>query len=227
MPSPTLIRRDAIGAAIGLLPAPPSHLMPETVRPLLEAYQTAQQRKTEAHSILTKLERTGRQVAEAADAKALSEAIDAGNKDPGPVNVRKFEGAVTDARRHAMAANHAVATTSAAVEAEMAARQDDWIAEAADRRQDAFAAWQSAIDQLSAAHQALAEGIAVERYANGKSARFVPERHAQRVNVREGYQTSDIIQALREVGERPVVAEPPEDAQPLQQRGEAVVGIAF
>jgi hypothetical protein len=205
MPSPTIIRRDTMGTALGLLPAPPVHLMPDSVKPLLEAFEAASKRRHDARATLSKLGRTGRQAAEHADAVALSEAVDAGKPDPGAKHVAAFEVELANAKRHAMAAEHSVNTTASALEAEMAAQSDDWLDEAMERRKNAYSAWLAAVDQLQAAHQHLAESIALETYVDGERSTYKPGKFASKVpGVREhsdgGFMATEIIEALRECG---------------------------
>lgn len=151
---------------------PPVELVDRAdVRTLLEQYSDL---RTRAAAALRDLDRAqiARRTANERDAAALADAVRAGKKDPGPVEVKKAEAALAEAQRVADGLDIACARSFDELAQTVGSRRSEWLDDLDEKRDAAVATFLETLDSLQAAADEIARinGFAnwVRAFPDGK-----------------------------------------------------------
>ena len=167
----TFTRPNSMGQQVAKKPLPPADVIDsKPIKAALAAYDKAVATELTARRDYARLEQTGRQQAEIADAEAAADALAAGKADPGRRHVQHYEDTLDVARHHRDTATLLVGRALDALNAAGNAHGDEWRASLTRRQDETLKRYTAALNELEQVAHEYAGRAALLRFANGTGA---------------------------------------------------------
>ena len=216
--APTRSELAAVGIDVQKLP-PVELIDCEPIKAAVVAYNTARQNRRDARNSVDALDPTAlipgaagtaaKRKAETADARAYADAMNAGKKDPGPVNVDRYERDLSEAKRKLDGAKLIEQDRLSDLQKAVTEHGGAWREQVEERSLAAYNQYEMLLNELEGVVAEMNSQEAIEQFLNGRM--YKPgRRYGARVilhdvaGVEESRDVAEIIAILRTLQDEPI-----------------------